>query len=690
MIVLLGLGLASFIIMDVTSGNMAGTTTDFSVGKVEGENIDWDEFQNAERILYQGSDQNVYAQRDYLWTYFVSDRIVKKEAEELGLGVSREELLELQFGTRLSPIVQRNFRDPNTGQINRQQLQQFKTSLETGQLDERLKPFWAFQEKEIMKDRLQTKLNTLVQKAMFVPTWQVEQYHYDNNNKVDFAYVRIPYDDIDNSEVEVTLDDVEAHIKENEGLYKRDEETRVIQYVSFKVSPTAEDSMALRESLVELKSSFETTEDDSFFVENNYGVMNPTYFTADELPAVVADTVFSMPIGAVYGPYIDADSYNLLKLIDRKVIPDSVRSRHILIRANSLEQATAAQQTLDSLKNLIESGAARFDSLAVKFSQDVSSGNEGGDLGYAGQGQMVQPFNDMIFYKAKEGELNFVYSNFGVHLVEVMDRKFIDNKTGVKLAVINEPIVPSEETQNDMFDKTLNFIADNRDLSTLESTVNSDPNLSLETVSGLTKNDYEVGDIKPGQATRDLVRWAFSSSTDEGNVSPEVYIVEDDVNYFNSGYIVAGLKEIVPKGIPSAESMATQLDGIVRNKKKAAKIMADLEGLGLEEAAQKFSTSIDTAIGANFQGSTVEGLGSEQKVVARAMVMGTEDAPRAAEGNAGVYYIKVTNKREASAPANIAQLRSFAPSTTKQQIPSLLFPALRENAKIEDKRNTFY
>lgn len=689
-IILLGLALAAFIIMDVTSANVPGATSDFTVGSINGDKVDWNEFQDAERILYQGSSQNVYAQRDYLWNYFIADRIAKEEADVLGLGVSREELMELQFGARLSPIVQRNFRDPNTGQINRQQLQDIRVQIENGQLDGRIFPFWRFQEKEIIKDRLQTKINTLVQKAMFTPTWMVERFHYDNNNKVDFAYVKLPYDDVDDSEISVSDEDIKAYIEENESKYKTEEETRVIQYTVMNVKPTGQDSALLLEEMIGVRDAFINATDDSAFVEVNLGVMEDAYYKAEDLPAALTDTVFDMPIGSVYGPYIDNNAYNVVKLIDRKQIPDSVRSRHILLRANDLQQAAAAQQTLDSLKNLIETGAGRFDSLAAKFSQDVASGREGGDLGFAAQGTMVKPFNDMIFYEAKEGELNFVYSNFGVHLVEVTDRKFLSNEPGVRLAIISEPIVPSEETQNNAFDEALAFVGENRSLDELAKSIESKANLTLETVGALTKNAFTVGKLKPGQSSRDIVRWAFDPSTEKGDVSPEVYVIEDDVNYFNSQYVIVGLKEIEKAGLPSVETLRPQVEIFVKNKKKAEILKKRAEGKDLAAVAAEFNTQVDTIQGASFQNTFVEGLGSEAKVVARAFKMNTGDPVATVEGNSGVFVLKVLNKQEASEPANIAQLRAFAPSTTKQQIPSLLFQALKEGADIEDNRFTFY
>ncbi|MCB9272042.1 MAG: peptidylprolyl isomerase [Lewinellaceae bacterium] len=56
---------------------------------------------------------------------------------------------------------------------------------------------------------------------------------------------------------------------------------------------------------------------------------------------------------------------------------------------------------------------------------------------------MVKPFNDMIFYQAKKGELNIVATQFGIHLIEVEDYKFIENKEGYKIGTIVSPIIPA-------------------------------------------------------------------------------------------------------------------------------------------------------------------------------------------------------------------------------------------------------
>ena len=65
--------------------------------------------------------------------------------------------------------IERNFRDPNTGQVNREQLNTFEQGIEDENLDPRLKDFWVVQEQEIIKDRLASKIGNLVAKSLFMP-----------------------------------------------------------------------------------------------------------------------------------------------------------------------------------------------------------------------------------------------------------------------------------------------------------------------------------------------------------------------------------------------------------------------------------------------------------------------------------------------------------------------------------------
>jgi peptidyl-prolyl cis-trans isomerase D len=398
--------------------------------------------------------------------------------------------------------------------------------------------------------------------------------------------------------------------------------------------------------------------------------------------------------GTVMGPYIDANSYRAIKLIDRKVIADSVRSRHILRRVDANTAATnplamiQANATIDSLKLVLESGAAVFDSLAAKFSEDFSNANNGGDLGYAAINAMVQPYNEVLFYTGEIGKLYKVTTQFGVHLIEVLDRKFETNEERLKIAYVNQPIIPSEATQNAIRKKAREFVAENRSLEALRKAAAENDDLEVETAFGLKENDFIVGALGSGSDSRQIIKWAYKSSV--GEVSPDVYSYQDQVNYFDNKYVVAALSSVVEPGMPSVADIKEEIELQVTNQKKAEKVKGQLSGSNLSAIASQYNTEIDTARNVSFTSSSLPGLGSEPKVLASAFFLELNQVSAPIIGNSGVYLLKVYNKPESAGITNIPQIRQIENSKTRSQVTGNLIQAMKKNANIEDYRSKFY
>ncbi|MDX1943537.1 MAG: peptidylprolyl isomerase [Saprospiraceae bacterium] len=693
-VILIALGVGGFILQDMMSGQQSlfgGAQT--SIGKVNGETIDWNDFATTdniiESVLFQNQSREVYSRRQVLWDYFVEEILLKKEAERLGLGVSRTELLDLEFGVNPSPIIRQRFVDPNTGQINRQRLTEFKTAIEGNQLtDPMIRAYWAHQEKEIIKDRLESKLVGMIAQAIYTPTWMAEMGHREQNERVDFAYVRVPFDELDNSEVTLEDKDYEAYLKENAERFRQKEETRLVKYLTLEVFPTAGDSLKIREQVDTLIPQFQETTEDSIFVTRYFGAYDPAYFKKADLSPVIADTVFQLPLGTVYGPYIDGGAYQAVKVLDRKVVPDSVRSRHILIPATDAATLAAAQSRVDSLKGLIEAGTNSFDTLALAFGTDASR-TKGGDLDWAAPGTMVKPFNDLIFYEAEPGKLYKVLTQFGVHLVEVTDRKFINNEQGVKLAYLRQAIVPSQQTQDSIYERALNIASNNRTLEKLEQTVKGNQNLSLETSPLLKRNDYAIGTaLEPGQTSRDIIRWAFEAK--KGNVSPDVFIYQDQVELYNRMYVIAALSATQKAGIPSLENIKADIEQQVINKKKGELLVAKMKGKGLDALATEYTTTIDTAQNIGLGTPMVPDVGSEPKVIAEALKLTQGQSSPPIVGNTGVYVLNIIAKTESVPAADLTPVRNSMAAAVRNQIPPRLMETMKKNAKIKDNRFTFY
>lgn len=688
--VLIAVALVGFLIMDiVTSGNGGLGANQFLLGEVEGEKIDYNEFQNTERLLYSNSQVNIYDQHTYLWNYFVEKAILDKEADQSGLAVGDAELEDLQFGNNLSPIIQQQFRDPNTGAIDRQQLAQIKQTLDAGQANADFAAYWTSQRQQIIKAQLQTKLSTLVTKGLFVPTWMAQMNHKLRNNKVSFEYVQVPFDEVDDAEIKVTDDDLKNYISEHKALYERDNETRKVKYVLFNVTATPADSQGVLDRMTTLRNDFAASTNDSIFIMRNYGNFDVVYYSADDLNPLIADTVTRMNLNQVYGPFTDGINYSVVKLLDKKELPDSVKSRHILRLANTQADLLAASRFIDSIKIILESGVVTFDSLARLHSQDGSAA-QGGELGFAGLNAMVKPFNDVLFYTGKKGELTKVITNFGVHLIDIQDYKFGKKTTGYRIATLSEPIIPSEETQDKVYNEAADFTSTNRTLEDLTETIKTKPELQISESGFLEKADAYLLETGVGQTSRDIVRWAFDRKTKIGQVSPDVYIYDDPVNRYRSKYLVVGLSEVLKPGLASVESLRNDLTPLVKNRLKGQALAAKITSQDLAQVASQFESQVDTASDVAFSGGFIPGLGSEMKVIASAFKLDKNQVSKPIIGENGVYLIKVIDKVDDVTDGNLALMRQQVSAQQKAAMPQLLMPALVKKAKIKDNRYTFF
>lgn len=688
LVVLIALGLIGFIVMDMTSGQQSlFGSSQFTLGSIDGKKVDWNQFNRVEQILYGESGGEVYSRRQTLWNYFVEEAIVQEEAEALGLGVSKAELLDLQFGPNPSPIIQQRFADPATRQVNFQQLNEIRKAIEEGTFtDPRMRSYWAQQEKEIVKERLQSKINNMIAKAVYTPTWMAEMGFVEQNQTIDFTYVKIPFDEIDNTEVTLSDEDYKQYIRENEARLKQEEETRKLEYVVFDILPSSQDSAELRGQIAGLIPEFEATEDDSAFVARNYGDISAMYFTKEELPAAIADTVFRIPVGSVYGPYADAGSFQAVKVLGRELMADSADSRHILIQAAAPAAFPAAKKTIDSLENLLLAGAS-FDTLALKFSQDPGSSGKGGKYENTTPNQFVPEYNDVLFVTGQPGRYYKVRTSYGWHLIEVLSRSASKTER-VKVAFIREAIVPSEATQNEAYRRAQAFVGQNRDIEQFRKSVEGMDGMEAEISPSLKKNDFAVGSLGAAQASRDMVRWAFNAN--KGEVSPEIYTYQDPVSYYTNKYVVASLRSVQKAGLPSIENIKDEIEQQVINRKKGELIKQRIQGTDLAAIAAGFSAQVDTATNVNFASSFVPTLGSEPALIGEVFNLEQGQVSKPVVGNAGVYVAQVINKPAVGQANNIPQMRRVMAQAVRGQVGSQLIQAMKKNADIEDYRSKFY
>ena len=158
-LVLLGMALAAFIMMDMSgSSGPGGAVTDLTMGEVNGQKINYRDFQQTEQAYFRNVQVDPYQKRKDIWDFYVDRALIQEQAEDLGLNVSYDELMDLQFGVNQSPNIQSNWADPQTGAVDQATLQQFRTAIENGEeLNPEFTAYWAEQEKQIVKEALLAK-----------------------------------------------------------------------------------------------------------------------------------------------------------------------------------------------------------------------------------------------------------------------------------------------------------------------------------------------------------------------------------------------------------------------------------------------------------------------------------------------------------------------------------------------------
>lgn len=147
------------------------------------------------------------------------------------------------------------------------------------------------------------------------------------------------------------------------------------------------------------------------------------------LPDLFVEAVRSVPAGEVKPELVRSGAgFHVLKVVERKettaVKVTQTHARHILVRTSQQVSAEVAARRLAEFRRLIQSGQRRFEDIARQYSEDGSAPS-GGDLGWFSPGTMVPEFEEAMNQLPVGGVSPPVQSRFGVHLIQVVERRDI-------------------------------------------------------------------------------------------------------------------------------------------------------------------------------------------------------------------------------------------------------------------------
>ena len=577
--------------------------------------------------------------RNQTWNQMVNDIIFNNIYEKLGLTVTAAELNELVTGENASPYIKQQFRNQQTGQFDPAQVKMFLSNLDRdpeGAEPGTTRKQWLKFEGNLKENQYQEKYNALINKGLYVPTWLAEVAYNDQARTVDFKYVQLPYSEINDADVKVSDDDLKKYIADHAAKFKQEEETRKVDYVAFDIAASSGDSVATMRSLEEKREEFakgEKASDDSLFVKiYSETPFDDVYYEKDKLFSPIKDSLFSAKVKTIIGPYADGKMFKLAKITDRKLISDSVKVRDIKIGfagVTTQEAANAKFMLVDSIFKQIDSLKGDFGKFAAAFSDDEVSKTKGGDIGWVKAGEKDKAINDLIFFRAQKGKLYKVPSQTenAIHLVEVVEDK--PTKLAVQVAYFTKEIVPSPETEKNIYSTATSFAADNQNTAKFKS---AGEKLHIKTVPALKKDAYDLDGLQA--PARDVVKWAFKAN--KGEVSP-VYTVDKK-------HIVALVEDIRPKGLPDLDAVRDGVKAeVIKNKKfeLLAKKITDAKAASIDDLATKLGKTATEAQRASFGSPNVNG-SYEPKVVATALTSPVAKVSQPVQGNAGAYVVQTT------------------------------------------------
>lgn len=668
------------------------------IGSVEGTEMSAMDFQKQVSLVsnvFKSTGQNLddATTRDLAWDQFVESEVLKKEAQEIGMSVTPSELKEATLGNSVHYIMRNiplfyNQNQQFDKNILLQVLKKIEEEEEEGIEDETgqsLKSYWLYWEKRIQESLLKEKLTKLVATAMTVPNAEVNFMAklYGNDKKV--AIVSKKYNTLADSTFIPSEADLKKEYADKKEMFKT-EKFRNVKCVVFDVIPTEEDfadvSKKLNQAAEDLKTIGE--QEISYFVSQESDATHPFngfYRTANEIDYSFKDFAFSAGKGAVSQVILEENTgtYKVAKVLSDVISrADSVNVNAIAVGGTSIEDA---QKRADSLIAVIKAGAD-FVEIAKKHSADPNGRQTGGEWGWIREGMTGSAEFDSLVFSAPKGDVVKITTPQAILIVKVNNKTTPVQK--VRIAVIANKVLPSNNTHLEAFEKASNFIATNNTKEKFLQAADS-LNLKVKNLDQLYENQSNLGVIDNG---RPIVKWAFEAELNEVCKKPfdSKYMYDS-----NQMYIVCVLTDIVENGswdemlgkpcyIPyTNESVQNQLKSSVIKNMKAEKLMSEINPDGDLASIGKVDT---VTVSMNLNGV----LNNSEPALIGKIAQSDNNQTGVVKGNSGVYAFRVLNTEEnVSAKINAEKLKE-----NSYAFQSRLLQFMKKDADVNDDRSYFY
>ncbi len=696
-IAIIALSLIGFLLMDSRSGTGklfgGGNTT--TLGVVNGDEIETNDFNAKVKDMEQQYGNNAASQRDQImqsvWDQMVAEKIVTEQFNDLGIAFTPKEMSSIMFSEDAPQQLKQAFTNKETGQYDIEQAKQWWTQARKSKNEEQRNAVNSQVIEPMRLNSLYTKYTSMISASIYMPAWLVKEKEEEKTKIAIMSYVAIPYSIISDSTIKVTDNDIETYLDNNKLKYKQ-EPGRTISYVSISAEANKQDSSHAIQALIDMKPQLYADSNATAFLARNSSAIPyfDGYTPKSKVQVPAKDSIFALPDGVVFGPYLDSKNYVLAKKVSTKILPDSIKCRHILLGTNDPQTGQAmipdstAHKIADSIELAIK-GGANFDSLEAKYSTDKVAHKDKGVMSFdlltiQGEG-FAKEFADFLLNEKGETK-KVVKTQFGWHYIEILDKKNLE--PAYKVAYMAREIAPSDETINNANAAATKLSGQARDKKSFDKYVAQNGLKEISVPNVVKENDFQLGSL---QDARTIVKWAFDAK--EGEVS-EPFSMKDE-------FVVAVVDGIVKEGVPDVKTARLQVESIIRNKKKAEEIIKKLNNpSSLEVAAaaykqQVLNTGADSTL--TFDAQLINGVGNEPKVAGAAFNKAylAKISPPIA-GNTGVFVIKVfsVSAKTPLLKQMLTQQKNAEKSQLTQGALGQSFNSLKKMATIKDYRSKFF
>lgn len=655
LISIIGLGLFAFIAEEgFRSCEASRNDQRQQVGKVLGEKVNVQDFQKlmdeyTEVIkMQQGVDNLNEMQmnqvKDMVWQTYIQTKVVEDEAKKIGLTVTDAELQNILAEGTNPMLMQTPFVNRQTGRFDVNSLKKFIADYKTQQTAnpqmaaqyQTLYKYWTFIERTLRQQILAQKYQSLLAGCILSNPVEAKLSYKEENEESSIQLATFAYSTIDDSKIKVQDADLKAKYDELKERFKQNVESRDIKYVTVRVEPSPADRAELQQTFKKYTTDLAAASEPANVVRKSTSLVNylgiPVAKTA--YPNDIADKLDSMAVGQTYGPFETKmdNSMNVVKLISKQLLPDSVQYRQIQVIGKTPAEA---QKRADSIYTALNAGAA-FETIAKKYGQsgekvwmttaqyqnapslDADTKTYIGTLNNSG-------VNELKNVKIGQGNL----------IVQVVDRRAMINK--YTAAVIKKTIDFSKDTYSKAYNKFSSFVSANQTPESIQKNAKSS-GYTVQDAKDITTSTHTLVGIN---ATREAMKWLFDAK--EGEISPMYECGNNDQ------LLLVVLDKIHPKGYRSYDDPQVKefLKAEVLRDKKAEQLMAKAKDVKNIAAAQAKGAKVDAVNQITFAAPVfVMSVGASEPALSGAVAATAKGkfSSRPVKGNAGVYVFEVTGR----------------------------------------------